>query len=249
MKKLAMTVAFATVLLMMQVVAEEAELTPKNVDEGFNQLQSVLGRSDPSQARQFRIVIDKEFKNKPLEDQPEVLIVSRGDVLVGNPYRMGQAIAFDMIEAVRLTIYEVQQNERRKKKFRENRYMAIRYVMRQDDNHQWKFESSVVSHSDPRIVESHFLKGSVKWIKNGFELDGFTESTTYTSEGKNLPVAVYAKLNFLRAGDELYIDDQWQDYALGKGPDGKTLPYPDFSQPIGRSDSWYSRIVSEHIAR
>ncbi|KEQ17748.1 hypothetical protein [Endozoicomonas numazuensis] len=247
MKKRAMTIASTAVsILIWPLFAEETVPSPVNLDEGFQHLQSVLGRYEPMQARQFRIVIDKEFKNKPVENEPEILTVSKGEVLIGNPYRMGDAVAFDMIEAIRQTVYEIIKNDQRKKKFLEHRYLAIRYIMRMDDDHQWHFESTILSHSDPRIVESQGLKGSVDWLKSAFELTGITSGTTNTAEGKTLPVAIYAQLKFTCAGDELYIEDRWQDYQMAKGPNGKLLPFPDFRQPVGRSESWYSREASFH---
>ncbi|MGI9280993.1 MAG: hypothetical protein ACR2PX_15415 [Endozoicomonas sp.] len=247
MKKLAMTVASAAVsITLWPLYAEESIPSPNNLDEGFQHLQSVLGRYEPMQARQFRIVIDKEFKNKPIENEPETLTVSKGEVLIGNPYRMGDAIAFDMIEAIRQKVYKVIKNDQRKKKFRGHRYLAIRNVLRMDDSHQWHFESSVLSNSDPRGVESHGLKGSIDWLKNGFEMTGITTGATSTAEGKFISVAVYAQLKFSRAGNELYIEDRWQDYKMAKGPNGRLLPFPDFNQPVGRSESWYSREASFH---
>lgn len=228
-------------ILVLPLCAVESAPSLENLDAGFQHLQSVLGRYEPLQARQFRIIIDKEYKNKPVENEPETLTIAKGDVLIGNPYRIGDAIAFDTIEAIRCTVYEIYKHDQRKKKFREHRYLAIRYVLRMDAYHQWYFESSVLSHSDPAVVESHALKGSVDWLKHGFELTGFTPGVAYTAGAKPLPVAVYAQLKFIRAGDELYIEDRWQDYKMTKGPNGKSLPFPDFSQPVGRPQSWYSR--------
>ncbi len=245
MRKLAITGVFSLVTIVIwPLYAAEPVPSIESLDAGFQKLQSVLGRYEPMHARQFRIIIDKEYKNKPVENEPETLTISKGEVLIGNPYRMADGIAFDTIEAIRNTFYEINKHDQRKKKFREHRYLAIRYVLRIDAEHQWHFESSVLSHSDPAVVESHALTGNVDWLKNGFELTGFTSGVAYTAGVKPLPIAVYAQLKFIRAGDELYIDDRWQDYKMTKGPNGKLLPFPDFNQPVGRPQSWYSREAS-----
>jgi hypothetical protein len=206
----------------------------------------LLGRYNPGNAKQFRIVIDKEFRNKPVENEPLVLIVSRGEVLIGTPFRLGNAIAFDLVETIRRTFYELDDKDRRTKKRRQQRYLATRYMLRFDENNRWSFDSAVMVHSAPEAVGIQGLRGTVNWLKQGVQLNGIGTDNTFTADGRSIPVAVHAQIALIRAGDELYIEDTWQDYHLGVDPAGNELPYPDFSRPVGEPDSWFSRKVSSH---
>jgi len=214
------------------------EQTPKNIDEGIAKLEKLLGEFKPKDARQFRMTIESERENRPEEDKPTVLIVSKGEVVIGNPYRTGGAVSFDMLESIKRTIYELGDGDKRKIVRRQQRYLAARYSLGPGDGDAWEFDAVMIAHSIPKVVGRPYMKGTVKWIPNGIQLLGIGTDSAYAAEGRLIPVANYGRIKITRNGEELSIDDEWQDYHLGTAPDGTALPFPDFKRPIGTPGKW-----------
>lgn len=232
--------AVACLLSLLSPSATAADPSPRTVDEGVARLQKLLGTFKAKDARQFRMTIDNEFKNQPEEDKPPVLIISNGEVVIGTPYRVGDAVAFDVVESIKRTVYELRDGDQREEIRRQQRYMAARYTLRVDENGMWDFDMTFTAHSIPSVVGMPYLKGSVNWHDDGLELVGIGTDNSYAAEGKVIRTATYGKTHLSRSDKELSVNDEWQSYHLGTDPDGNVLPFPDFDQPIGDPGPWLS---------
>lgn len=230
----------ACLLYLPSLSAAAADPSPTSIDDGVARLQNLLGAFEAKDARQFRMTIDNEFKNQPEEDKPPVLIISKGEIVIGTPYRVGDAVAFDVIESIKRVVYELSDGDQRKEIRRQQRYMAARYCLRVDENGVWDFDITFTAHSIPSVVGMPYLKGSVNWQDDVMQLVGIGTDNSYAADGKLIRTATYGKMRFSRRDNELSIDDEWQSYQLGTDPDGNVLPFPDFDQPIGEPGPWLS---------
>jgi hypothetical protein len=144
--------AFAGVLAASSQVLASNDALPKDIDEGVARLEKLVGKFVPTDARQFRIKIASELKNQPEANKSPALIVSNGEVIFGTPYRIGGAVAFDMIESIKRTIYELGENGQKKITRRQQRYMAARWTLRVDEMGSWDFDCVFLTHSTPSMV-------------------------------------------------------------------------------------------------
>src|SRR3954464_4439731 len=80
---------------------------PRTIEEGAVRLEALLGRFDPDNNRQVRFEVGEEIRTRPTTEQSEILIVSRGLETYGNPYRLGESLAFDQVEQIRRTVYDL----------------------------------------------------------------------------------------------------------------------------------------------
>jgi hypothetical protein len=214
-----------------------ADEPPQDIDEGIRRLEEILGQFASKDARQFRIKIDSESEGRPKEDEPAVLTVSQGELILGNPYRVGGAAAFDMVESIRRVVSQGKGDERKVVR-RQQRYMAARYSLRPEQEGAWSFDTVMMAHSIPSAAGRVYLTGTVQWLPNGIQLHGIGTDNVYGSDGKLIPVSVYAKVTITRENQELIVDDQWQSYHLASAPGDVLLPVPDFSRPIDKPFKW-----------
>ena len=222
-------------------LAEDGPSTaPRSSEEAFARLGTILGSFKPKDSRQFRMHIDSEEKDQPELDKPPVLIVSKGDIIFGNPYRLGGAVAFDVVESIKRVVYELGPDNQRKIIRRQQRYMANRYTLHLDETGNWEFQSTFLTHSIPDNIGRTYLKGSVKWLPDAVVLFGIATDNSYAAGGDLIHVAEYARIKLARVKDDLVISDQWQSYHLVTGPDQTSVPIPNFDKPIGKPSQWLS---------
>lgn len=228
-------------------VLAEAQTAHNSVDgatmgfeEGVTRLERLLGSYDAMDAKQFRMPIDTEIENRPEPDKPPVHIISKGELIIGNINRSGETVSFDMIESIKRTVYELQDNEQKTVNRRQQRYLLTRYTLHRGDSGEWEFDSIMIAHSIPMLVGKPYSKGSVKWLSDGIQLTGISTDRAFAADGKLIPVAVFGKITMTQGDgdDELLIEDAWQCYQLGTEPGGLSLPFPDFMRPVGSSHPW-----------
>lgn len=226
--------------LMYSVGQVNADEQLVEADEAMSRLQALLGEFNAMDTRQFRMIVDSEIENRPEEKKPAVLTVSKGEVVFGSPYRVGSAVAFDMVESIHRTVFELGDGQERKLLRRQQRYLAAKFSIRPVNASSWEFDAVLLAHSNPRVTGKPYLKGTVSWVKDGIKLHGIGTDSAYAAGGKLIPTATYGVIQMTRSGDELVIVDEWQNYDPGSAPDGTTLPFPDFSRPIGVGSKWLS---------
>lgn len=209
-------------------------------EEGVTRLERPLGSYDPKDAKQYRMQIDTQIENRPEPDKPPVHVTSIGELIIGNIYRSGETVSFDMIESIKRTVYELDEDQQKNVTRRQQRYLLERYTLHREDSGEWEFDSVTVAHSNPILVGKPYSKGSVKWLADGIQLTGISTDRAYAADGQLIPVAVFGKITVTQGDgdDELIIEDAWQCYQLGTEPGGLALPFPDFTRPVGSSHPW-----------
>jgi len=188
--------------------------------------------------------VASELTSQPEKDNSPILVESRGEVVIGTPYQIGDAVAFDMVETIKRSTYAVREDDEKSVVRRQQRYMAARFTLRVDENGVWEFDSTFAVHSTPNAVGKPYLTGAVKWLDNGVELIGIGTDNAYAADGRTIRAAVHGRIRLTRNGEALSVDDIWQAYHLGTDPDGVVLPFPDFKRPIGKSGRWLSGEAS-----
>jgi hypothetical protein len=201
-------------------------------------MEKLLGRYDLKDPRQFRILLDKQIKNQPQADKPALLHVVKGVTIVGTPFRIGDSIAFDMVEDSGRQIYELGESDQRKLTHQQQRFSTIRYALRLDAAGLWNVDATIISHSVPVAIGRPFFKGHVVWLTDGVELTGFATDVIPTADGKFLPTVISLFIHLARQGDRLSITDRWQNYEVATGPKGDALLAPNFEKPLGDPYHW-----------
>lgn len=233
------TLAVSVVACFMRPVVADGRLaSPQTVQDAISHLERVFGSYEPKDARQFRMTTDGEVKNQPEPTKPPVLVVSHSEAVVGTPYRVGDAVSFDLVELVRREIYAVPQKTARTLVRRQQRYIAGRWSLRHDETGVWQADLIFLVHSNPKLCGACYLIGTVNWLPNGVHIVGTARDSVYASDGSLIPVVVQGRITFIREGDELRIDDTWQNYGLRIERAGSAVVAPDFGRPLGAATTW-----------
>jgi hypothetical protein len=211
---------------------------PESVEDAMSLMEKLLGRYDPEDPRQFRIPLDKQIKNQPEADKPALLHVVKGVTIVGTPFRIGDSIAFDMVEDFRREIYELGDADKPKLTQKQQRFSTIRYALRRDEAGLWNVDATIVSHSVPVAIGRPFFKGRVTWFAGGVELTGLATDVVPAADGKFIPIVAALSIHLTRQGDILSVTDRWQNYGVATGPKGEILLAPNFAKPLGDAYHW-----------
>jgi hypothetical protein len=216
---------------------------PRTIEEGLKRLETVLGTFQSKDQKQFRMEIKNERENTPEPTKPPVLVDSKGNLIIGVPYRVGGAVAFDLIEIVQRKIYK--KSEQKKELLRQQqRYFVGRVTLRVDDAGAWDFDLNLVAHSNPGVIGKSYMSGTVVWTKNGFKLVGLGTDKAFASDGSLIPVVTKGNIQLSRDGEKLIVSDEWKSYKAAADPDGNRLFVPDYGQPVGEASQWLNGTLS-----
>ena len=207
---------------------------PATLDEGMDRLEKLLGKFDPKNDHHFRFTVDSEDKQQPDPNKPPVLIVTKGTLEYGTPFRLAGAIAFDYIEEVDRSVYDLGEGGKRTLTRNTQRYRTDRVVLRPEETGGWSFQEAFVSHSNPGALDRTYFQGTVKWLDDGVELIGTATDNAYAPEGKLIRAALYGDVAMRRQGPQMVIKEHWDWYHLLRDPQGTELPVPDFKSPFGQ---------------
>ena len=150
----------------------ETVAAPATIEEAMTRLENVLGKYEPKANKQFRFALDSSEETKPAAGEPSVFVVSKGAVLFGVPFRVGNAVAFDIVETTKRKVYDKPDESTRKVVRTQERFYTLRIVINIDETRTWDFQGNFVSHSIPNTIDKNYVKGRVNWKKDGFELVG-----------------------------------------------------------------------------
>jgi hypothetical protein len=226
------------------VAADDEIRTPKTIEDGFVKMEEVLGTFASKDARQFRKSLDNEITQQPDESAQRVRTNSKGQLVIGNPYRLGGAAAFDMVEAIKRTVERLDDAESASIIRRQQRYSVVRYTLRVNEQGVWEFDSVYTAHSIPWAIGRPYMIGAVRWLPQGFTLTGIATDDRYAADGSLIRAATVGEITFTRQGEELSLEDTWQGYHRAKSPAGVVLPFPDMSRPIGEPHAWLKGTAS-----
>lgn len=212
--------------------------SPKNVAEAIKRLTDVFGKHDPKNSRQFRVALEKDETQQPEENQPKVRDKTSGLTIYGTPYQLGEAACFDIVQNHRRTVFRLDADKEPIVIRRQERYFVARVSIRCMESAAWEFQMTFLSHSNPDAIDKTYLKGTVKWLNDGFQLDGIATDEVYIASGELIPSVQMAEVRYLRHPEYLEIKDQWQGFHWTEGPQGDKKAIPDLKRPIGNPSSW-----------
>lgn len=218
---------------------------PESLEAAMAHLEKVFGRFTQDDNRQFRFVFDNDEATLERGEDETMLIVKNGVKTYGVPIRTGKQIEIDVIETIQRKIYDVGPQGERTLSRRVENHMTRRYLLQRELTGDWTFAVISVSHSIPYFRNRPMRTGRVNWIKNGVEFVGFGTDYFFRKGGGLELGANLARYTLLRDGNRLVQKIQSQSYELATGPDGETLPMPDFDRPFG--DLFKKEDVSEAI--
>lgn len=212
--------------------------SPASITEAVNELAAVLGKHDPKNSQQFHIRFNRNEIQQPEENESKVRDKTSGLTIYGTPYRMGDAACFDIIQQHKRTVYRVDSDEKETVVRRQQRYFLARVSIRSTESGAWEFQMTFLGHSNPGAIQKTYMKGTVNWEDDGFELNGMATDEVYTASGGLIPSVQVATIHFSKVDNRLKITDKWQGYHWSKGPQGAKIAVPDFDRPIGKPGPW-----------
>jgi hypothetical protein len=211
---------------------------PTTIEDGFQKLEALLGHFAPKDARQFRKSLDSEIREQPEEGGPTVQTISKGQLIFGNPYRVGGAAAFDVVETINRTVKRLTGGNDGTVVRRQQRYSVERYTLRVNETGDWEFDGEFTAHSIPSAIGRPYMVGNVKWLPDGLILHGVGTDNRFAADGSLIRSAFVGEIKIVREKGDLVVDDHWQNYDRLKGPNNTLLPFPDMSRPVGEAHSW-----------
>jgi hypothetical protein len=214
-----------------QVTAQDGP--PKSIEDGVARLEALLGKFDKTGARQFHIAIDTERQGRSAGNQTGVTPTRKGWVIIGNPYRFGDGVCFDVVETIKLSRAGSSDSAKRGVVQRHQRYATTRFTFRLQGGKAWRFDAVIMASSDPNRIGLPLLRGTVEWRPSGVRLKGVSADSVVDDGGAIIPVIDYTSISMARKGDELNLEDEWQSFHVAKPSDGNDLPSPDFKRPFG----------------
>ena len=227
---------------------EPAIESPKKLSEGLTQLERLLGKFDSANQRDFTSVTRDEEKMQPGKDK-SIVRAARGVSTLGTPYRLGEALAFDMVELWESDIFDLDGNDRTLS-HTQHSHRLVRYVLRPGPAGNWLFDASFVSSGSPRSISAIQSLGSVKWYADGVELIFTTAASPAIGlKGERASHVNSGRARFMRKGDDLTVVGKSQTYELARDPSGDVLQVPDFAKPVGKaSETIFKYVLSSNLA-
>lgn len=207
--------------------------SPKTIDEGLSRLESVLGRYNPDEQKEWRIPTDFEIKQRPNPEDPEILIAFNGLRVVGKPFRGPDSICFDEVWQWRRLVYDFGVNGEKKLVRTQKSHNVTRYTLTVKSG-IWLANGIMLTNGVHDRIDSTAFSGIAKWHPDGIELLGNTGvGQFYAAGGKLILGSEFGSVRYVRNGENLVLRNHTQAYRLATDSEGNILTSPDLKQPFG----------------
>jgi uncharacterized protein (TIGR03067 family) len=206
---------------------------PKTLEEALVRLEKTLGKYDSHDQVEWRLPMDFERKNRPFADQPEVLQVFNGTLVVGHPFLSSEAICWDEVMVWKRQVFDLGQGGTRTLKRTQHSHNVNRYSLSLRRGH-WIVTATMLSNGIHESVGRPTIQGNVSWLAEGVELRGsLGVGEYYAPDGKWVLGSANGTVRYKREGERLHVQQRSQAYQFVADPQGTPLHFPDFQRPFG----------------
>jgi hypothetical protein len=211
---------------------------PTQVADAFQRIEELFRSPTTHQPAEWTRHVNDHYESKPVPDATTVTVDTQGLQSVAPPFMLGQAIVWDFTGIWERKVSDLGSDGHPHQTSTQVNHILIRNRISLSDSGAWEFDSLSLSGGSSDSIGKPISTGSVEWLPDGFKVVSFKAEESYGPGGTVVPRAKLNETVIKREGDKLVVSITGHYFERLKTPDGKTLPTPDFSKPLGNGENY-----------